>query len=138
MAKPDYYDPKKVQLVIAGLTITGFADGDKIKAEPVTKEDMKSFVGIDGDVVFAKVNDDRYTVTFTLYEESPSNKVLGAMSKVPTSFPVMIKNTSAGKYLGGGTGSRIMDKPSITFGTDSPKREWKVLVPNYSDVALPE
>jgi len=133
-----YYDPKKVQLIIAGLTITGFAEGDKIKIEPVTKDDMKSFAGIDGDVTYAKVNDDRYNVTFTLSEESPSNKILDAMRKVPTGVPVMIKNTSAGKYLGGGTDCRIMEKPSITFGPDSPKREWKVLVPNYSDVALPE
>ena len=133
-----YYDPKKVQIIIAGLTITGFTEGDKIKIEPVTKDDMKSFAGVDGDVTFAKVNDDRQNITFTLSEESPSNKILDAMRKVPTSFPVMIKNTSAGAYLGGGIGSRIMEKPSITFGADSPKREWKILVPNYSDVALPE
>ena len=133
-----YYDPKKVLLVIAGLTITGFSEGDKIKIEPVTKDDMKSFAGIDGDVTFAKVNDDRYNITFTLVEESPSNKILDSMRKVPTSFPVMIKNTSAGQYLGGGTGSRIMEKPPITFGADTPKREWKILVPNYMDSALSE
>ena len=134
----NYYDPKKVEVIIAGLTITGFAEGDKIKIERVTKEIMKSFAGIDGDVTFAKVNDDRHVITFTLKEESPSNKALDAISKTPTSFPVMIKNMSAGKYLGGGTGSRIIEKPAITFGGDTPNREYKILVPHYMDAALPE
>ena len=112
--------------------------GDKIKIEPITKEDMKSFVGIDGDVSFSKVNDDRHTITITLKEESPSNKVFDALRKLPTSFAVMVKNTSAGKYLGGGNGCRFSDKPGITFGADTPKREWKIIVPNYSGQALPE
>ncbi len=134
----ELYDPKKVQLIVNGFTITGFADGDKIKIEPVTKEDIKSVVGVDGDVSMAKVNDDRHTITFTLKEESPSNKILDALRKLPTSFAVMIKNSSAGKYVGGGTGSRVSEKPGVTFGAESPKREWKILVPNYSGQALPE
>ena len=132
------YDPKKVQLVIDGVTMTGFADGDKIKIEPVTKEDYKSVAGIDGDVTFAKVNDDRHNVIFNLKEESPSNKVLDALRKLPKSFAVYIKNNSAGKYIGGGTGSRISEKPTVTFGAEPPKREYKLLVPNYSGQALPE
>lgn len=132
------YNTRKVELVINGLTMTGFADGDKIKIEPVTKEDVKDVVGIDGDVTFSKVNDDRHTITFNLKEESPSNKILDALRKLPTSFPVYISNTSTGKYIGGGTGSRIKEKPTITFGAEAPKREWKILVPNYSGQALPE
>ncbi len=134
----ELYDSKKVQLVINGLTITGFADGDKIKIEPVTSEDIKSVVGIDGDVSMAKVNDDRHNITFMLKEESPSNKILDALRKLPTSFTVMIKNSSAGKYIGGGTGSRVSEKPAVTFGAEPPKREWKIIVPNYSGQALPE
>lgn len=132
------YDPKKVELVINGVTVTGYADGDKIKIEPVTKEDIKSVAGIDGDVSFAKVNDDRHTVTFTLKEESPSNKILDALRKLPTSFAVMVRNNSAGKYIGGGTECMFSEKPGVTFGADAPKREWKIIVPNYSGQALPE
>ena len=134
----ELYDPKKVQLIVNGLTVTGFADGDKIKVEPVTKEAIKSVAGIDGDVSIAKVNDDRHNIIFTLKEESPSNKALDALRKLPTSFAVMVKNSSAGKYIGGGTGSWIAEKPSPTFGPEPPKREWKILVPNYSGQALPE
>jgi len=134
----DVYNPKDVRLIINGLDITGFADGDKIKIEPITKEDMKSFVGVDGDVSFSKVNDNRHTITFTLKEESPSNKMLDALRKLPTSFPVMIKNTSAGAYIGGSTGCRFAEKPSITFGVENPKREWKIIAPEWMGQALPE
>ncbi|MEW6525086.1 MAG: DUF3277 domain-containing protein [Spirochaetota bacterium] len=133
-----FYDPKEVRLIINGLDVTGFAEGEKIKIEPVTKEDYKSFVGVDGEVSFSKVNDDRHTITFTLKEESPSNKVLDALRKLPTSFAVMVKNTSAGKFIGGSIGCRFAEKPSITFGAEDPKREWKIIAPSWSGQALPE
>lgn len=132
------YDPKKVLLNLNGITITGFAEGDKITIEPVTKEDMKSFAGIDGDVTFAKVNDDRHTVTFTLKAESPYNKLLDGYRKLTAPIAVMVTNTSGGKYLGGGIGAYIVEKPSDKFGADAPVREWKLLVPKYSSAALPE
>jgi hypothetical protein len=132
------YDPAEVRVIINGLDITGFSDGDKIKIEPVTKEDYKSFAGVDGDVTYSKVNDDRHTLTFTLKEESPSNKFLDALRKAPTSSVVTIQNLSAGKYIGGGIEARISEKPNITFPAEDPKREWKILIPRYSGQALPE
>ncbi len=134
----DLYDPKKVQLIVNGFTVTGFSEGDKIKIDPMTKEEYKTVVGIDGDVSFSKVNDDRYTITITLKEESPSNKAFDALRLLPSSFTVMVKNTSAGKYIGGGINARIVEKPGLTFGADAPKREWKILVPKYSGSSLPE
>lgn len=133
-----FYDPKQVRVIVNGIDITGFAEGDKVKIEPVTKEMYKSVAGIDGDVCYSKVNDDRHTISFTLKEASPSNKILDALRKLPASFPVMIKNSSEGKYIGGGTECRITDRPSSTFGAERPKREWKILVPDYSGQALPE
>lgn len=132
------YDPKKVTLVCNGLALTGFADGDKIAIEPVTKEDVKSFAGIDGEVSFAKVNDDRHTITFTLKEESPSNKVLDGWLKLSLAFAVAITNTSEGRYVGGSLGCFLAEKPTVTFGADSPKREWKIIAPSYKGQGLPE
>jgi hypothetical protein len=134
----ELYDPKKVRLIVNGLDVTGFADGDKIKIEPVTKEDLKSFAGVDGDVSFSKVNDDRHTLTFTLKEESPSNKILDSLRKVATSFVVAVTNTSAGRYTGGASGCRFSEKPAITFGAENPKREWKILAPQWTGQALSE
>ena len=132
------YDPKQVRLIVNGLDVTGFSDGDKIKIEPVTKEDVKSFCGVDGDVTLSKVNDDRHTVTFTLKEESPSNKAIDALRKLPTSFVVMVKNMSDGKFIGSSAGCVVSEKPAVTFGADPSKREWKLLAPKWSSQSLPE
>lgn len=134
----DLYNPKDVRLIINGLDVTGFAGGDKIKVEPVTKEDIKSFAGVDGDVSFSQVNDNRHMLTFTLKEESPSNKALDLLRKLPTSFMVMVKNMSAGKYIGGSSGCRFSEKPSIILGAEDPKREWKITLPEWMGQALPE
>lgn len=134
----DYYDPKEVRLIVNGLDITGFTDGDKIKIEPVTKEQWKSFVGVDGNVAYSKNNDERHMITFTLQAVSPSNAVLDALRKLPTSFATMIKNASAGQYIGGGTKSRIVERPGVTMGNEKSDREWKILVPNYSGAMLPD
>lgn len=133
-----FYDPKEVRVIVNGLDITGFADGESISVEPVTKELFKHSAGLVGDVAFAKVHDDRHTVTLTLKASSPSNAVLDALAKTPTSFATAIRNTSVGKYLGGGSGCRIIERPTDKFGAEERKIEWKILVPKYSSVRPPE
>ncbi len=129
-----YYDPKQVRVIINAIDITGFADGEAIAVEPVTKELFKHSAGLMGDVSFAKVHDARHTVTLILKASSPSNAMLDALSKIPTSFATAIQNNSVGKYLGGGSGCRIIERPADKFGAEERKVEWKILVPNYSSV----
>jgi hypothetical protein len=137
MNNSKFYDPKEVYLNLNGYTVTGFADGDKIKIEPVTKEDWKSIVGVDGDTADSKVNDNRHTITFTLLAGSPSNFIIEAMRKLSSSIVVGVLNKSEGRYAGGGSG-RISEKPSHTFGAESGKKEWKLLVPNWIGAIMPE
>lgn len=138
MNNDKYYDPKEVRLIVNGIDITGFSDGDKIKIEPVTKEDYKTHVGIDGDFSFSRVHDDRHMITVTLKQGSPSNLVFEALRKVPSSMVVGVLNKSEGKYIGGGRYGRLVEKPSVTFGSEDGKREWKILVPDYSGAFLPD
>jgi len=134
MNNAGYYDTKKVRLIIAFMDITGFADGDKLKIEPVTKDNFKSHVGVDGDTSFSKINDDRYTITFTLLSGSPSNTHLDLLKKSNIPFPVSVSNTSEGEYIGGGINARIIERPSTTFGGEQQPIEWKILVPDYSEL----
>ena len=133
-----YYDSSKVRLVVSGIDITGFSDGEKVKIEPVTKEDIKSHVGVDGDYSFAVINDKRYTVSFSLKQGSPSNAYLYALLKSRTPVVVSVNNTSEGGYIGGGIDGRIIEKPAITFAAEDSKREWKILIPEFSDVMMTE
>ena len=133
-----FYDPSEVRLIVNGIDITGFSDGKKIKIEPVTKELYKSHCGVDGDTSFTKVHDNRHTITFTLKQGSPSNIILDGLSKLPASMVVGVINNSEGRYVGGGTGARIAERPTIGFASDDGKREWKILVPDYSGAPLPD
>lgn len=129
-----FYDSKKVRILVALVDITGFSEGEKINIQPVTKESMKSYVGVDGDTSWSKVNDNRYTVTFSLKPGSPSNSYLDILRKTNTPFPVAITNTSEGKYVGGGLNAFITDRPDTLFAGDESPREWKITIPDYSDV----
>lgn len=133
-----FYSPKEVRVIIDGIDITGFADGDAISVEPVTKEKFKSIAGIKGDIAYSEVSDERYILTLSLMGNSPSNNFIYLRSKAPASMTVMIKNMSAGKYLGGGGGCRVVERPGQKFGAEQRKVEWKILIPDYTDVMLPE
>lgn len=132
------YDPADARCVVAGMIVSGYADGEKIKIEPVTKEDFKSHVGVDGTVSYTKVNDDRYTITVTLKQGSPSNVFFETLRKSRASFPVMISNPRGGKYIGGSTNCRFVEKPSRAFGAEDGKIEYKILAPDYSGSPLAE
>ncbi len=132
------YDPKKVSLTVgANHTVTGFMD-KMFTVEPVTKESMKFFVGVQGDVTGSVVHDDRHVIKFTLKAKSPSNIYLDLLQKTKQSFPVAVKNESAGKYVGGGLEAYISEKPTIDFPNEDPKREWAILVANFGGTPLPE
>ena len=131
-----YYDPAKVRLIVGVFDITGFSDGDKLKIEPVTKDYFKSHVGVDGDTSFSKVHDNRYTITFTLKPGSPSNSQLDLLRKTNAPFPVAVTNTSEGGYIGGGTDARIIERPATTFSGEEQPIEWKILIPDYSELRL--
>lgn len=130
------YDPKKVRLLINLLDVTGFIDGDKITISPVTKEDVKSFIGVDGDVSFSEVHDDRRMIKFTLKAESPWIKILETLRKLRTGFPVSVKNTSAGAYIGGSTGCRIAEKPEVKFPKEDPQWEFSIIAPYWSGLPV--
>jgi len=131
MNNAEFYDPKEARVMVNGVDLTGFSDGDKIKIEPVTKEEFKSHAGVDGDVSFSKVHDNRHTITATLKHGSPSNQYLDALRKSGANVSVAVMNNSEGKYIGGGSYGRISERPSVTFGGETGKREWKILVADY-------
>ena len=126
------YDPAKVRVMVNGMDIVGFGDDDKIKIAPVTKEQYKSFAGVDGEVAFTKVNDKRHAITFSLKGGSPSNVALDALSKLPTTFSVTVTNKSSGGYVGTSIGCRIMERPEINFTKENRKCEWMILAPYWA------
>ena len=132
------YDPKDVHVIISGIPMTGFGDGDKVIVEPVTKENYKSHCGVDGDVSFSKVNDDRAMMTVRLKQSSPSNIVLEGLLRSPSLFPISVINKRGGAYTGGAAECLIAEKSSVKFGAEEQVKEWKIIAANYSGVQMPE
>ncbi|MBN2157923.1 MAG: hypothetical protein JW807_00905 [Spirochaetes bacterium] len=131
MNNAEFYDPQEVRIIVNGFDLTGFTDGDKIKIEPVTKEAFKSHAGVDGDTSFSKVHDNRHAITVNLKHGSPSNALLDGLLKSGANVAVSIMNNSEGKYIGGGSYGRISERPGVTFGGETGKREWKIIVADY-------
>ncbi len=132
------YSPKEARVIINGIDITGWADGEKIKVEPVTKEVYKSHTGTDGDVTYTENHDERHTLTMMVKQSSPSNVLLEGFLKEKASFTASISNARNGKFIGGGLRCRIMERPSYMFGMEEKAREWKITIPNFSGATLPE
>ncbi len=135
---PTIYDPKEVDVIVAGITMTGFGDGDKVVIEPVTKEEFKSHAGVDGDVSFSKVNDDRHTCLIRLKQSSPSNAILDGLRMSPSFFPVSVQNKRGGAYKGGSVKCLVLEKPSAKFGAEEQVKEWKIICASWSGAHLPE
>ena len=136
--KQTVYDPKNVIVTVAAIPMTGFADGDKITVEPVTKDNFKSHCGVDGDTTFTKVNDDRQMITIRLKPSSPSNIILEGLMSSPTLFPLAVINKAGGKYAGGSTSCLVSEKPTVKFGAEETMKEWKIIAADYTGVQLPE
>lgn len=121
------YDPKKVLVIIGGVPMSGFSDGDFIKA--VRDEDafMKK-VGVDGETSRAKNNNRSGSLTLTLMQTSLSNDVLSGFAAADELasagvVPVLIKDLS-GTTTFFSSDAWIKKMPEGGFGKEVGTREW--------------
>ena len=90
------YDPKDIILIVGGIAISGFADGEMVSAER-TNDSFAMVSGTDGDVSRSKSNDKTGTITVTHQQTSPSNDVLSGFAQLDEEsndgvVPVLIKD----------------------------------------------
>lgn len=126
-----FYDPLKVSLLIAGYTISGYADGTFIDVEPINSNLYTSQIGINGETNWTETVDQRHKINISLMPSSPSNFILDSISKIPFSFPVLLVNTSDGEYTGGGIDSRILQKPKISFANKIESYKWTIQINDF-------
>jgi hypothetical protein len=127
------YDTKKTIFNAGGKNASGYAEGDKIKIEALTKEQWESEVGVEGDVTLSRNYDERYKLTIRLKAESPYNSHLRLLKASMVPFPVLCKNSSGLDYLGGGAEAVVLERPGATFGTKRGIMEWVFLVAAYAE-----
>ena len=133
-----YYDPKAVQIIIGGYTLSGFSSDSLIKVEPLQKEAYTSQVGILGETNWSKQYDPRHKITISLMQNSPSNSVMEQFAVSIDSFSALISNISDGRYIGGGVDARVVERQSVEFGKEQTNRVWVIQVNDYKGIYLPE
>lgn len=129
------YDPKKVNVVVAGATMTGFTEGSIVSCE--RNEDRATpYIGCKGEGAFALSGNNSGTVTISLQQGSPSNKHLKALANAGSQFPVSVIDTNAdGGFRAGGTQAMILKEPPDERGSEISENEWEIYVLDYSNVS---
>ena len=129
------YNSQEVTLTLNGLNITGYAK-DMIKIEPLQKEKIKTDAGAQGDYVHSQNHDERHKITLTIWQNSPSNAVLLGLLEGNADFPVTIKNTSDGAYLGQASSCVINERPTVEFGSEIKALSWVLTAADWKHAFL--
>ena len=121
------YDPKQVLVIIAGIPMSGFADGTFVTVER-TSDTFTKVSGADGIISRAKTNDRSGSLKFTAAQTSPSNDALSAIAvedEISNSgvVPVLIKDNSGRSVFVSAFGW-VKKPPTSEFGKEITNREW--------------
>lgn len=121
------YDPKSVIVNVAGVPMSGFADGTFVTVER-SNDTFSKVSGADGVVSRAKTNDRSGTLTLTLAQTSPSNDTLAALAVVDELtnlgvVPFSVTDVSGRTKIVSAFG--WVKKPAkAEFGKEISNREW--------------
>lgn len=123
------YDPGHHHASLAGINITGYADGTYINVERMA-DAFTSVAGASGEVARVRMRDRRGTVKFTLMASSACNDLLSALAaqdeSLGTGVGVLYIRDSNGTTLANASNAWIKKLPSTEFGKDLPNREWEI------------
>ena len=113
----EVYDFKKVSVIVDGVIITGFMDGEPISVSR-NEDEVTPHTGADGEVTYSESADETGIITLTLKETSAVLPTLTALRKSKKLFAVNINDSNTRAYKAGGTQARIMKMPDRSFGTE--------------------
>lgn len=113
----EVYDFKKVSVIVDGIIITGFMDGEPISVSR-NEDEATPHVGADGEVTYSESADETGTITLTIKQTSPVVPLLTALRKSRKLFAVNITDSNTRAYKVGGTQARITKMPDRSIGTE--------------------
>jgi hypothetical protein len=128
-----FYDADQITVVIAGIPIAGYADGEFLNIAQES-DAFSDVVGTDGEVTRSKTKDHRATVTLKLMQTSDSNDLLSALYNTDRgasngagvgAFLVRDRN---GRSLYTGDACWISKAPDLSFDRAPTAREWTIRV----------
>jgi hypothetical protein len=129
MADVKIYDPENVDVIYAGVPISGFAEDTFVTIE-AEAEDWLEVDGVDGDLTRSKNLAQKWKVTFHLMSSSKSDAFLSGLRELDLSetggagvSPIMIRDRN-GVSLFVSDKAWIMKPPTATYGKTASAREW--------------
>lgn len=122
------YNFRNISVIIGGVQITGFAEGDDAIAIEYSSPAVNDVSGADGDAVASLIHDYRASIILRLLQYSPSNDVLSGISaayKVGTVFTLPFLITDAyGRSLHSAPHVYVSTRPQGAYGQNQNNREW--------------
>lgn len=116
------HDPKKVNLIMAGLAIEGFQEGSGITFEPDTDVSTTS-MGVDRDFTRNINTNISWSLNFTLQNGSPSNDIINSFIRTNASIPFLLKDANTNNTQAVGL-CYIKAMPSISSELEATGREY--------------
>jgi len=121
------YDPAKVDMILNGVRLTGFASGTFISIE-YNADSWSTQVGADGEAVRSKSNDQSAQVTVTVLPGSPANAILGGLKALDDAdnrgaAACMIKDPHSNTvHLS--EGMYVKKEPNTVYAVEGQAKEW--------------
>ena len=118
------YDPTKVQVLVMGVPVVGFAEGSMIKATR-TSDANSMHVGAQGQVDFVKSADKSGEITVTIKHNSPSNAVLQTIHNQDLKVPIVCVDVNLGTQFGfNAMECKVKKQPDFDRGKEVGEVEW--------------
>ena len=131
MPEMTQYGAKSVSVIVNGLPITGFMDGEFVTITP-SVDPNSLHVGADGEQTMVVNADESATVALRLKQTSESNAVLSALRATRAVFPIVVKDTS-GTSIHTGAKAFISGAVAVAYGQEITGREWTITVGKLVD-----
>lgn len=135
MATTKFFDADQVTVVIAGIPISGYADGEFLT---ITQESdaFATVVGVDGDVTRSKTKDYRATVELSLMQTSDANDMLSALYNTDreaangAGVGAFLVRDRQGRALYTADTCWVQKAPDVTFDRTATSRTWVIAIAN--------
>jgi len=124
------YDPTKLTVIVGGVIVTGFSDGDFITAKRDEDLYMKR-VGADGHVARARNGNKSGTIEIKLLQSSPAVNEIAALVALDNFLfdgdiliPIAIVSPGDGAELVAATQAWLKTPPEMVFGKEVGERSF--------------
>jgi hypothetical protein len=123
-----------VSVIYAGVSITGFTDGDDAIVITPRSDKYNSTVGADGNVVYTYVTDNSFTFQLKLLQTADSNTFLSTLYQTDRAqfqkpLPLIIRN-AGGRDVYTANFAVISSVPTVQYGRNQNAKIWTLTAGN--------